>query len=114
MKIKFKKLICYSMLACSTLVFCSSFSFCQTYDITRESSEAQKQQRHIEDIGYRILNANRIDKRVNFIFNSKNVFNANSNSINREINFYKGLANVLRTEDEYAGVLAHEISHAMD
>lgn len=114
MKFKFKKLICYSMLACSTLVFCSSFSFCQTYDITRESSEAQKQQRYIEDIGYRILNANRIDKRVNFIFNSKNVFNANSNSINREINFYKGLANVLRTEDEYAGVLAHEISHAMD
>ncbi len=116
MKIKFKKLLCYSIIACSTLICFSNFSICQanTYDIITESAELKKNQNYIENIGYRLLNANRIDRRVNFVFSNKNIINATSNSINREITFYKGIANILKTEDEVAGVLAHEISHAMD
>lgn len=116
MKIKFKKLLCYSLLACSTIVCCSNLSLSQAepYTIITESDEIRKNQNYIEKIGYRLLNANRIDRRVNFVFSNKNIINANSNSINRKITFYKGIANILKTEDEVAGVLAHEISHAMD
>lgn len=116
MKIKFKKLLCYSIIACSTLICCQNLSICQAspYNIITESAELKKNQNYIENIGYRLLNANRIDRRVNFVFSNKNIINATSNSINREITFYKGIANILKTEDEIAGVLAHEISHAMD
>lgn len=68
----------------------------------------------VSNVGFKILNANKIDKRMVFIYSKKDKVNAYSDSINREIVVYKGLVEYMDNEDELAGVIAHEISHSID
>ena len=117
MKVKFKKLICYSLLSVLAFTLYPSLSYCEENNqkiLNVIQQEVKVNQAYIENIGYRLLNANRIDKRMNFVFNGKNIINATSSGLTREITLYKGIANILKTDDEFAGILAHEISHAVD
>jgi predicted Zn-dependent protease len=69
---------------------------------------------YINQIGYRILNANRIPYRITFFYNKKREYNAYSSSINRSVNIYNGIILIADEEDEIAAVIAHEISHSVD
>ena len=78
------------------------------------NSEVRKINQKIDEIGFTILNSNGITKRMVFDFDSHDVKNAVTHSSNRQIVFYKGLLNKMGSDDEIAGVLAHEISHGVD
>ena len=71
-------------------------------------------QNKIDEIGFKLLNSNGIEKRMVFDFNTKNVKNAFSRDKDRQIVLYRGLFNRLKSDDEIAAVLSHEISHSVD
>ena len=71
-------------------------------------------QKKIDEVGFNILNSNGIEKRMVFDFNTKKVKNAVTNNNNRQITIYRSLFDRLKTDDELAAVLAHEISHGVD
>ena len=79
------------------------------------SKELEALQRHVNEIGYNLLNSNGIDKRMVFIFdNSTKTINAGTSNFNRSIVLYRGLYNMLEEDDEIAAVLGHEISNGID
>ena len=71
-------------------------------------------QNKIDEIGFKLLNSNGIEQRMVFDFNTKNVKNAFSRDRDRQIVLYRGLFNRLKSDDEIAAVLSHEISHTVD
>ncbi len=72
-------------------------------------------QNTINQIGFRILNSNRIPYRITFFYNSNpKIINASSAFFDRSITIYKGIILVADDEDEIAAILAHEISHSVD
>jgi len=74
-----------------------------------------KDEQKVIDIGTKILNANKIDKRVAFQTNrSTSVINANSALSNKVVTVYYGLLPYLDNDDELAAVLGHETAHALD
>lgn len=82
-------------------------------DELRLDKEA-KYQKQIMQIGYRVLNANQIDKRMTFFYvNSKDV-NAATTLRSKQISVYKGLLPLLDSDDELAAVICHEIAHGLD
>ena len=94
------------------------FSFAQyvgasTSEIINSDSIVNAQSK-IDEIGFRILNSNGIEKRMVFDYNTKSNKNASSRYSDRQIILYRGLYNRLNSDDEIAAVLAHEISHAVD
>ena len=70
--------------------------------------------KRIDEIGFRILNSNGIEKRTTFNYSTKKVKNAYSKHSNREIVMFEGLYIKLSSDDEIAAILAHEISHSVD
>lgn len=74
----------------------------------------QQKQRYINSIGFRILNANKIKQRMNFIYSSKKTINAFSTHVGRSITIYHGIIAYTDSEDEIAAILSHEISHSID
>lgn len=79
------------------------------------NGDAIKQaQTRIDNIGFKILNYNGIEKRTVFDFDTRNDKNATSSYLDRQIVIYRGLYNRLESDDELAAVLAHEISHSVD
>lgn len=94
------------------LGFCQGAFAYQMEVVSNES--AAKVQNQISRIGFRILNANSIDKRMVFYFDSNKTINAYTYPRDRRIVMLRGLYNMLGSEDEVAAVLSHEISHAID
>ena len=85
------------------------------YQVEVVSSEtAAKIQGKISDIGFRVLNANGIEKRMTFYYDTSKDINAVTYGRDRQIKFYRGLYNMLSDEAEIAAVLSHEISHGVD
>ncbi len=80
-------------------------------DLTKDG----QMQGYINNIGFKILNANKIEKKMTFFYkpDSKAV-NATTSSRDRSIYVYRGAATYLDSEDEYAAVISHEISHGVD
>lgn len=80
-------------------------------DLTRDG----QMQGYISNIGFKILNANKIEKRMTFYYkpDAKSI-NACASSRDRSIYVYRGAATYLDNEDEYAAILSHEISHGVD
>lgn len=94
-------------------IFISSVAFASNNDyITNE--QAAKIQKHIDEIGFNILNSNGIEKRTTFNFDTKRDKNACSYYSHREIVIYRDLYNRLASDDELAYILGHEISHSVD
>ena len=106
---------------CILVMFSFYFSdkaFCFNSDIEIEidnlnSKSAQIQQK-ISKVGFHILNANRIEKRMVFNYSTKSTINAYTDYTNRKITVCKGLLKYIESDDELAAILAHEISHGID
>lgn len=100
------------------MVLCLLFAFnlsAQAYEVESVSNEATaKIQKQISKIGFEILNANGIDKKMVFYYDTSKTINASTAYRDRQIVMYRGLYNILSTEDELAAVLSHEISHGVD
>lgn len=73
-----------------------------------------EKQEFISQIGFRLLNANKIKERMVFQFVNNKTVNALTSNINRNIIIYSGIMNYTTDEDEIAAILAHEISHGID
>ena len=74
-----------------------------------------KYQQKINEVGFRLLNANRFPHRVHFVLNeatkSKQIVNANARSFDRTVTVYKGILDYIDDDEELAAVLAHELGH---
>lgn len=95
------------------LMFLGVPAFSYEIDLTKEGKIQEK----INQIGFRLLNANRIEKRTIFEFNSRKAVNAVTVSglgYGRKVVVYRGIIPYLDNEDEIAAILAHEISHIVD
>lgn len=71
-------------------------------------------QKLISAVGFRLLNANRINKRIVFHYSRKNTVNALTTYSGRNVIVYDGIISYMEREDELAAVMAHEISHGID
>lgn len=76
--------------------------------------KVNKDEQKVFGIAYKILNANKIDKRVAFFLDSHNVVNACSNPYDRSVTIYKGLLGYIDTDDELAAIISHEIAHSVE
>ena len=77
--------------------------------------QEQSVQKRINDIGVRILNANKIDKRIVFTYN-KGEYKKTLNDpaiTKRQIIFYEGYFKYTENDDEIAAYLAQQISRAV-
>ncbi len=80
-------------------------------DLTKDG----QMQGYISNIGFKILNSNKIEKRVTFYYKpDAKAINACSRFRDRGVEVYRGAATYLDNEDEYAAILSHEISHGVD
>ena len=82
------------------------------YFETKKEHEATLE--HVSQVGFKLLNDNRIDKRITFTLNDSKVVNASSSIFDRSVTINKGLYSLLDDEDMLAAVLGHEISHSID
>lgn len=77
--------------------------------------ENGKYQQKVIDIGTKIINANKLDKRVAInLNNSTTTINATTSYASKTVVVYAGLLPYLDNDDELAFVLGHEICHALD
>ncbi len=65
-------------------------------------------------VGAKLLNANKINKRVVFNVNSSTSVNAFAAYSNKTVSVNKGTFNYIDNDDELAAILAHEIAHTID
>lgn len=79
-----------------------------------EVVKVEEMQKRIDAVGFKILNENNIEYRVVFDLCVKNHKNASTSLNDRTVTVYKGLYTRLSTDDELAGILSHEIAHAVD
>ena len=93
-----------------TLLFTTTCCFADELRLEQEA----KYQKQIMQIGYRILNANQIDKRMTFFYSTSKDINAATSLRGKQIVVYKGIIPLLDTDDELAAVIAHEIAHGID
>jgi predicted Zn-dependent protease len=101
----------FLFILCLSLGLISCPAFATEVDLTKDG----QMQNYISNIGFKILNANRIEKRMTFYYKQDNKnLNACTNYANRTISFYRGMSTYLDDEDEYAAILSHEISHGVD
>ena len=78
------------------------------------SDAVVKAQNKISNIGFHILNTNNIEKRMVFYYDTSKTINAVTSNYDRRIIMYRGLYNMLNSDDEIAAILSHEISHGVD
>ena len=92
-----------------------SFAIMPANAIVTDNTQDGHIQSKINQIGFRILNSNKIPYRITFFYNSNaKVINAHSDFFDRSITIYKGIILTADDEDEIASILAHEISHSVD
>lgn len=83
--------------------------------MTVDSTKDGGVQALVTKTGFKILNANKIPHRMNFLVNpNKKVINAVSYYSDRKIVIYAGAILYIDNEDELAAILSHEISHSVD
>lgn len=74
-----------------------------------------KYEEKVLSVGTRIINANKLEKRVPIqIKNSPGIINASSYLENKTVVIYSGILPYLDNDDELAYVLGHEIAHSID
>lgn len=64
----------------------------------------------VNSVGDKILKANNLSTHIKFLVSNEDHVNAYAN-IEDEVYVYAGLLKVVETEDELAGVIAHEVGH---
>lgn len=94
-------------------VFILSINTClaeQQYDLQREAQH----QKRVMEIGFRVLNANQIDKRMTFLYSSDKTVGAFSLAQAKMIVINKGILPLMDSDEELAAVICHEIVHGID
>ena len=100
--------------------FCEAFSYDEVFidnGITMDNiwKKLGKREEKINLVGSRLLNENKISKRVFFKLEKGNyIVNASAKYTDKQVTVYAGLLNYVDNDDELAAVLAHEIAHDMD
>ncbi len=94
------------------LMMCFSLNCCFADELRLDLES--KYQKKVMQIGFRILNANGIDKRMVFSYVPEKKVNAGAFASSKNIVVYKGLLPYFDTDDELAAVLSHEIAHGLD
>lgn len=100
-----------------TALFVASLATSQAFAIQQPYTDLktmQEKQQFVSEVGFRLLNANKIKERTVFQFVNSKTVNAYSSHNNRNIVIYSGIMNYTTEEDEVAAILAHEISHSID
>ncbi len=95
-----------------TLILIFSANVAQAFEI--DYLKGGKSEELMQKVGYRILNANKIPYRTNFLLVKKSQINAGTSCRTKSIVLYDTTLRYLNTEDELAAILAHEISHLVD
>lgn len=101
------------ILLLAVLLLFNTNAFAGSSELITSASVIEAQNR-IDQIGFKLLNSNGIEKRTVFDFDTKSTKNAYSAYKDRQIVMYRGMYNRLSSDDEIAAVLAHEISHSVD
>lgn len=104
-----KKFIMFLMALTMSINVCFAMDE-QQLDLQTEA----KYQKKVMEIGFRILNANRIEKRMTFYYSNKKDVNAGAYGTSKQIVVYKGLFPFFDSDDELAGIMCHEIAHGID
>jgi len=65
----------------------------------------------VNEVGFKILNANNFPHRARFFIAKKRILNAEARYIDGTIIIYSGMLYYIDNDDELAAVLAHEIAH---
>lgn len=74
-----------------------------------------KYEEKVLEIGTKIINANKLDRRVPIqLENTPKVINASSNLFNKTVRISSGILPYIDNDDEMAFVIGHEIAHAID
>ncbi|MFA7658400.1 MAG: M48 family metalloprotease [Candidatus Gastranaerophilaceae bacterium] len=77
----------------------------------KDGKDVQK----ITEIGTKIINANRLQKRIPIqMVRNKNVINASSAFWDKTVHIYSGLLPYIDSDDEMAYILGHETAHSLD
>ena len=100
-----------TFLACSIIFFLCNSSFANEIDIEKTNSIHSR----INKTGTKILNSNKIEKRVTFTYDEngkKNILKADKTLIKRQVVVYGESYKNIENDDELAGYLAREISMA--
>jgi predicted Zn-dependent protease len=92
----------------------TSSCFADTVEIDFDKTMNIKYQKKVMEIGFKILNANRIEKRVIFNFEKSKTVNAYASPIDRSVTILGGIIPYFDDDNEIAAVLAHEIGHQID
>lgn len=100
-------------LVVSFIVFiaCHTFCYAETQDSTQVYTNIKIQQ-YIDNVAFNILNANRIDKRMVFVYDEqiqKTIILTDKTITRRQIFVYKNQINHIADEDELAAMLSREI-----
>jgi len=88
----------------------NSVAFAYDIDLMKEGQYQKK----VMEMGFGILNANRIDKRVVFRYEKNKQANAFAAGSDKSVIVLSGLLPYMDDDSELAGILSHEIAHNMD
>ncbi len=89
-----------------------STSGCFAYDI--DLTKDGQYQKKVMEIGFNILNANRIEKRIIFKYSNDKQANAFANYNDKSVLILRGLFPYIEDDSELAGIISHEIAHNVD
>ena len=97
------------------ILFITLFTAIPVFSMEVDLTKVGHQQKYINEIGFRILNANKIEKRTNFYYEpNRKTVNTWSRLTDRQITVTQGMLAYVDSEDEMAALLSHEISHSVD
>lgn len=94
----------------ASFIFTSSMCFAYDIDMTKDAQYQKK----VMEMGFNILNANRIEKRVTFQYVNNKSPNALSSLDFKSVTILKGILPYLDNDAELAAILSHEIAHSVD
>lgn len=104
-------------LPCYAVSFESNYiNFDNEDSITMDNFWARngKYEQKIIDVGSKLLNDNKIDKRIPFQLVRDKEINAYSMSFSKIVYIHQGILPYIDNDDELAYVVGHEISHSLD
>ena len=111
-----KKLVMVFMLLAVQMFICYAFAQTQTKDNEQEILRTQSIQSRVNDIGSKLLNANKIEQRIVFVYNEKekeSFLTIDPSVMSREVILYDGYYQYTQNDDELAAYLARGILTAM-
>ncbi len=92
-------------LAGCRISFASEF---QTYN------DNETMQKKVLQTGFKLLNANNIQKRFFFYYDTDSKIRVEQRFYTKKIIFYKGIVQIVENDDEFAALIAREIAYALD